>query len=661
MFDGAHDMAFYHPTFVVNNTNHMPGKQGLDKLLAYSMRGAFHDSSDRWPPPSCHYNSRQELRKTITDWAIGHEAGQKPLLWIHGPFGVGKSAVAQNSAEALAALMKLAASLFFSRPNRRNDPNRIFTSIAYQLVLQCPPLGDVLDRVIMHNPTILTAALPHQFQELIVIPLLQVTQAAKLDGWTIILDGFDEIDGIEAQYDIINIIVTSIRDRTTPFRWFILSRPEAHIQRAMAATDVAPLLHTLDLPLSPENDHEILTFLMKELQEIGEKHKLPQSWCTEVEFAILVKLAGGLWIYVSTITRFIGDAKSFGPQSQLHLVLSLAQKQTRPLATNPLAAMDLFYNLIVEQIPSHVLPTALKILLLQHMIMNKFDGNKRGLRIFVVANILRLRIEVFSAACSFLPSVLFIVNDQGHPSHIQFYHASFMEYAQNPQRSGKFCIWGDCLEDLRLEVIERVSSVHSCSSGGLLKVNFTWRPSVLDDEPKSWSSSALFYYAMISVMFGLCQRRARAITPSTAAALQNVAFSYIPRFARGSGYPNMVVEYDSLRDNLPPDFCDKIVRKSTNPLHLRDKPAHLDKVHTFILGTAPNGLLCWSRDNDFTEDTINISFDDREYLLYETETSMTPDEKKNVKSKRAWIRRRQCRWLPKWLRAIIFRSQKGHR
>ncbi|KAJ3566394.1 hypothetical protein NP233_g7037 [Leucocoprinus birnbaumii] len=631
MLDGAHDFALYHPTFVSTTTKHMAGKRGLDRLLDHSMRGAFHDSSDRYPPPRCHYDSRQELRKTITDWATGlSEASEKLLLWMHGPFGVGKSAVAQDSAEALAGLMKLAASLFFSRPNHRNNPNRIFTSIAYQLALRSPPLSDILDCIIMSNPTILTAALPIQFQELIVKPLLQLAQVTDLDGWTIILDGFDEIDGIDAQRDIINIIATSIRSRTTPFRWFILSRPEAHIQRAMRARNVTPLLHTLDLPLSPEKDHEILTFLTEEFKKIGEEHNLPASWCTEATFAILMKLAGGLWIYVNTITRFIGNAKSFGPQSQLRLVLSLEEKQMRTLATNPLAAMDLFYDLIVEQIPSDILLTARKILLLRDFVPEAFE-------ILSIAHILQLSTEELSAACSFLQSVLFIANKEGHPSHIQFYHASFMEYARDPQRSKEFCIYGDILESVRLEVIERVNAVHSRSAGGSLNLNFTpWESSKPEDEAKTRKRDASIYFVMIYAMFKLCERRASPISPSTAAALQNVAFSYIPRFARGSGGVFFLVGYNSLRDNLPPEYHDKIIRKSTNPLHLNKKPGHPGNKLAFILGTAPNGLICWP--NWDGSDIIQIEFREGEYMLYEMESSMTPDTEEIAVSKPTRVR-----------------------
>jgi len=196
------------------------------------MQDAFYNSASRWPPPRCHYDSRQDLRTTITDWGIGR-SGDIPQQ-LYGPFGVGKSAIAQSCAESLATENKLCASIFFSRPNKRNNPDRVFTSIAYQLAVKFPPIGDILDREILKDPTILTAARRVQFEELLTKPLRQVNSH---EGWVIILDGLDEVDGSTAEVDsriaqaeIIDIVATSIRERTTPFRWFIPESPRATYQ-----------------------------------------------------------------------------------------------------------------------------------------------------------------------------------------------------------------------------------------------------------------------------------------------------------------------------------------------------------------------------------------------------------------------------------------------
>ena len=464
----------------------IPTKQfkSLDRLLSHSMQDAFYNSASRWPPPKCHYDSRQELRTTITDWGTDHSNDiPQQLLWMHGPFGVGKSAIAQSCAESLVAKNKLCASIFFSRPNKRNNPDRVFTSIAYQLAVKFPPIADILDRKILKDPTILTAARPVQFEELLVKPLDQFTsQNIPIKGWVVILDALDEIDGPTAEVDggtaqaeIIDIVATSIREHTTPFRWFILSRPEPHIQRAMGADDLSSLLYSIDLPLSSRDDHDILTFFEKELDKIRKSHNLPSSWCPESDVAVLVKLADGLWIYVNTVTRFIGDSNSSGPTAQLNLVLNLAKELRGDSSKNPLGRMDLFYDLIMRQIPSDAVSIVQKILLSDVIefeslsfsdFLSLFDKSA-SLGISRLGNILGLSQEEFYSSCGFLQSVLFLKPDENRHAteRIHYYHASFMEYMKDPGRSKDFCIYGDVLQELYQEIIQRLNNIHALSKG----------------------------------------------------------------------------------------------------------------------------------------------------------------------------------------------------
>lgn len=64
------------------------------------MPDAFHDSSARYPPPRCHPRTRKEYITKLTNLAISDDA--EHLLWMFGPAGAGKSAVAQTSTERLA-------------------------------------------------------------------------------------------------------------------------------------------------------------------------------------------------------------------------------------------------------------------------------------------------------------------------------------------------------------------------------------------------------------------------------------------------------------------------------------------------------------------------------------------------------------------------------
>ncbi|KAJ3555259.1 hypothetical protein NP233_g12251 [Leucocoprinus birnbaumii] len=136
MFNQGHDMIIKDAQFINHAQFHQvaPIGPGLKKLLKHSMPDAFHDSAVRYPPPKCHLGTRKEYIQEITNWALGESEHKEPVLWMRGPFGIGKSAVAQSSAEALKPINKLLATLFFSHSNSdRDDPYRVIPSIVYQI------------------------------------------------------------------------------------------------------------------------------------------------------------------------------------------------------------------------------------------------------------------------------------------------------------------------------------------------------------------------------------------------------------------------------------------------------------------------------------------------------------------------------------------------
>ncbi len=91
--------------------------------------GADVDSSARYPPPQCHPGTREWLTKKIEEWLFD-EQRKWDLLWLYGPAGVGKSAVAQTIAEYSLENGRLGAA-FFSRTNDRSDYARLWITIAY--------------------------------------------------------------------------------------------------------------------------------------------------------------------------------------------------------------------------------------------------------------------------------------------------------------------------------------------------------------------------------------------------------------------------------------------------------------------------------------------------------------------------------------------------
>ena len=81
-------------------------------------------------------------------WAQGSETS-RPILWLYGPAGAGKSAIAQTIAEKCDETGHLSASFFFSRTSPgRDDMNHLIPTLAYQLALLFPETRPFIARAV---------------------------------------------------------------------------------------------------------------------------------------------------------------------------------------------------------------------------------------------------------------------------------------------------------------------------------------------------------------------------------------------------------------------------------------------------------------------------------------------------------------------------------
>ncbi|KAJ3565870.1 hypothetical protein NP233_g7364 [Leucocoprinus birnbaumii] len=607
MFDQAQGLVFNNSHFAVNNNSSNPHYYnasptvgyGLKELLDHSMPDAFHDSAARDPPPKCHLGTRKEYIAKVTDWALGNTDLEKRVLWLHGPFGIGKTAVAQTSAEALRASGKLLGTLFFSRSSaNRNNPLQVFTSFAYHIATQCEAFAAIIDKRIRNDPAITRKSLATQFQELLVIPLSQIDPTRKnLSGRVVIIDGLDECRGVSEQREIIKIIAASARNCTTPFRWFITSRPEEHIIHTMTSPSVSPIVSCIELPVSREIDHEILLYLTDEFEKIREQSGLlEEDWPSEDALAHIVERADGLWIYVSTITRFVSDNNSFGPEHQLQLVLKFTPNRGEDGTINPLAEMDILYTLIMEQVPTTIRTTLRKILLLHSMDVSYYDS-------LCIATILGLSVEQFRRCCASIQSVMKLTNSNRSDIHIStmklyFYHASFLEFLTNPERSRDLCIHGAFLTGIREPLLESLHFAYSRTQGRTFITRSLHEMTILLPDPSEFvfpSGRVLPENIKASDhhVFALCTfwrlycLPGHPIDAPTAKSISQLPFrklfSFLPHDI------NTVISYEHLQimmQNLPTEFQNRLVRIVKCPT-----PGCTSTRDVVILGEGENELI----------------------------------------------------------------------
>lgn len=393
--------------------------------------GADVDSSARHPPPLCHPGTREWLTKKIKDW-LYDEQRKWDLLWLYGPAGVGKSAVAQTLAEYCLENGRLGAAFFFSRTNDRSDYARLWITIAYQLAVRVPEYQVAVAKQIAADPALLKKAPPVQFKRLIVEPLSRISPRSKI---LIILDGLDECETEDAQLNIIQLISDLVRSTPSfPVVWMICSRPEYHLKQSFSDNDFVIDCWRKEIPIdSQESKGDVELFLRDGFEEIRRRYSdfLDESWPPESELSDVIDTASGLFAFASTVVRYVGDRQYGNPPARLKTVIRLPYSRS-PSDAAPLKALDLLYSQILSEVPADILPTTLHIL---HS--TELFGNSQPA--IVIANTCGISRIEFHQSLMKLHSVLDVPSPKDGVSHpVKVIHKSFQDFLENPHRSHHF-------------------------------------------------------------------------------------------------------------------------------------------------------------------------------------------------------------------------------
>ena len=151
----------------------MKSVESADTILhRATATAAFHNSKERFDPPKCHPNTRLAVLIAIMRWIKWEEGLDAFIMWVYGPVGAGKSAIAQTIAEMCEKEMILLASFFFSRNDpSRSNVNPLIATIAYQIIYNLPQVRDAILGAIERDPLIFSKSPVVQFKSLIVPPL----------------------------------------------------------------------------------------------------------------------------------------------------------------------------------------------------------------------------------------------------------------------------------------------------------------------------------------------------------------------------------------------------------------------------------------------------------------------------------------------------------
>ncbi|KAJ3507884.1 hypothetical protein NLJ89_g6056 [Agrocybe chaxingu] len=330
----------------------------LDLLCEKSAFNALVDSNARYDAPKCDEGTREAIIQRIMDWIESDEA-HASALWLHGPAGSGKSALAKTIAELCMAKKSLIATFFFTRTriDRVTDGNLLIPTLAYQLAGKMALPRRHIKKLLLRDPAIFYRTRQAQMEELIIKPLntyfsrLEHNYKRLFQGSSlrlIVIDGLDECFGKDVQRDLLGVLGKTIERLRLPIRFLIASRPETQIRTLIIDDGVfkADHLVTLDLGNDPNTAHDIRTYLEIHFTKTRYQHpirtEIPTSWPSIEDITTLVERASGQFIYVSTVYGYVSSSKH-NPVKRLAIII---ERLPPPRADSPYGQLDLLYQLI---------------------------------------------------------------------------------------------------------------------------------------------------------------------------------------------------------------------------------------------------------------------------------------------------------------------------
>ncbi|KAH7129148.1 vegetative incompatibility protein HET-E-1 [Dactylonectria macrodidyma] len=404
--------------------------------------GASFDSRDEEHNPTCLQNTRVDLLRCVHAWA--NDPSAKPLFWLNGMAGTGKSTISRTAARQFAQSGQLGASFFFKRGEAdRGGLSKFFTTIAAQLAERHQVIAPHIKSAVDANPQAFGKASQEQFDKLISQPFGSVpSNAWKTTTLVFVIDALDECDDDKDVKLIINIFSRTKGHQLPRLRFLITSRPELPIRlgfNAVQGTYQDLVLHEIPSTII---EHDIAAYLEYELLEINKEYnssvstdrRLPLDWPGTANMQVLVEMAIPLFIFAATVCRFLADRRGGrSPSEKLETVLRL---QTRSQKSK----LDATYLPILNNLIDGLHGEEKQFVLQQFRdIVGPIVILASPLSTSALARILDVSTDSVYSQLDFLHSVLSIPLSPESP--VRLLHLSFRDFLVDPEKQEKNPFW----------------------------------------------------------------------------------------------------------------------------------------------------------------------------------------------------------------------------
>ncbi|KAL4976093.1 hypothetical protein BDW66DRAFT_151436 [Aspergillus desertorum] len=281
-------------------------------------KGAAFDSYEN-QHDECLLGTRTEQLSDIEKWAISPHG--KCIFWLNGMAGTGKSTISRTVARRLKEKGLLRASFFFKKGEKdRGSAKSLFPTLIEQLMITIPDLIPIVRNTLDRDPNISEKMLKEQFESLIYLPLLEISQRSTAI-MVVVNDALDECDREDDVRLILRLLPQVQKSKSIRLRFLLTSRPELPITLELnSITDDHQelILHEISEPVI---EHDIALYLETKFSQLKRERSLPSDWPGEERIKVLVDRTVPLFIAAVTVCRFVSDM-NWDPQRRLQAIIA---------------------------------------------------------------------------------------------------------------------------------------------------------------------------------------------------------------------------------------------------------------------------------------------------------------------------------------------------
>jgi tetratricopeptide (TPR) repeat protein len=411
-------------------------------------------------PTGCLENTRVMVLDTLVKWAEDSSSTQY-VYWLSGLAGTGKTAIMRTLCERLSERQLLGASFFISRAaDNRRDARCILQTLIEQLAYTVPALRRPICDALNANPGVVELALELQLRALLEVPY-DTAESGFSHPIVLVIDAFDECkkdkDSGRHGGDFLPLLLMAL-SRCQPYlKLVITSRLDQPILDMFRdANPTTMRLHEMEwMAVHPD----MRLYLQHGFALIAMNRRLPLQgrWPTEDEIDKLVGLADKLFVYASTLLKYIGHI-AFHPPNRLNDII---RDMPSRKASHAFRELDHLYSLALNDAvpPSESISVKeqdeivgqLRKLLSILLVIQK-PPSIVDLAVYVdeLEEVVRLRLESVSA--------MVLVPNDNSAQDVRFFHSSFPDYLVDHLRCEAQCFLldeGQCHGILLLGILKK--------------------------------------------------------------------------------------------------------------------------------------------------------------------------------------------------------------